>query len=44
MLLAIPDVPTTAQVAEARQLLEAADWVDGRITAGHQGARVKHNM
>jgi PKHD-type hydroxylase len=44
MLLAIPDVLTPAQVAEARQLLEAADWVDGRITAGHQGARVKHNL
>lgn len=44
MLLAIPDVLTPEQVADARRLLEAADWVDGRVTAGHQGARVKDNM
>ncbi len=44
MLIAIPEVLTPPQVAEARQLLDAADWVDGRITAGHQGARVKHNV
>lgn len=43
MLLSIPDVLTPAQVAEARPQLEAARWVDGRITAGHQGARVKMN-
>ena len=44
MLVAIPDVLSPAQVAEARALLEAADWVDGRVTAGHQGARVKDNL
>jgi PKHD-type hydroxylase len=44
MLLAIPNVLTPAQVAEARSLLEAAEWVDGKATAGHQGARVKDNM
>lgn len=43
MLLAIPDVLTDAQVAEARLHLESTEWVDGRITAGHQGARVKNN-
>lgn len=43
MLLAIPDILTAAQVAEARAVLEAAAWVDGRATAGHQGARVKDN-
>ncbi len=43
MLLAIPDVLTADQVAAARQSLASAEWVDGRITAGHQGARVKHN-
>lgn len=43
MLLAIPDVLTPAQTAEARRLLESADWVDGKVTAGHQGARVKDN-
>lgn len=44
MLLAIPNVLTPEQLAEARKLLEAADWIDGKATAGHQGARVKDNM
>ncbi len=44
MLISIPDVLTAEQVAQARQVLEAADWVDGRVTAGHQGARVKDNQ
>jgi PKHD-type hydroxylase len=43
MLLAIPNVLTPAQVAEHRAQLEAAEWIDGRATAGHQGARVKDN-
>ena len=43
MLLAIPDILTAQQVSEARAILEAAAWVDGRATAGHQGARVKDN-
>jgi PKHD-type hydroxylase len=43
MLVAIPDVLKREQVAHGRRLLEAAEWVDGRITAGHQGAHVKHN-
>lgn len=44
MLLALPNVLSPDQVAEARRLLEAADWVDGKVSAGHQGARVKDNM
>ncbi|HEX6739366.1 MAG TPA: Fe2+-dependent dioxygenase [Vicinamibacteria bacterium] len=44
MLLAIPDVLGPDQVAQARQLLERAEWVDGRITAGHQSARAKDNQ
>jgi len=44
MLLAIPNVLTPDQLAEARKLLEAAEWVDGKVSAGHQGARVKDNM
>ena len=24
--------------------MEQADWVDGRVTAGHQSAQVKHNL
>ena len=44
MLLQVPDVLTPEQVANCRELLESADWVDGRITAGHQSARAKDNM
>jgi PKHD-type hydroxylase len=43
MLLVIPDVLSAEQVAQARRLLDEADWVDGRVTAGPQSARVKHN-
>ncbi|HEX6545410.1 MAG TPA: Fe2+-dependent dioxygenase [Bryobacteraceae bacterium] len=35
---------TSAQVTEARALLDSADWVDGRITAGHQSGRAKNNL
>ena len=44
MLLAIPDVLTAEQVLRARQILENAEWVDGRVTAGHQSVRAKNNM
>jgi PKHD-type hydroxylase len=44
MLVAIPDVLTAAQVAQARQIFEQAEWIDGRVTAGHQSARAKNNM
>lgn len=43
MLLAIPNVLTAEQVAEGRAILQGAEWVDGRVTAGHQGAHVKNN-
>ena len=43
MLLSIPDVLTKEQVLEARKVLEVADWLDGRITAGHQSAKAKNN-
>jgi PKHD-type hydroxylase len=44
MLLQIPDVLTTAEVAHCRQVLEHAEWVDGRVTAGHQSGLTKDNM
>jgi PKHD-type hydroxylase len=44
MLLAIPELLTSEQVAQARRLLEGAEWVDGRVTAGHQSARAKDNL
>ena len=36
MLIQIPDVLSREQVAHARRLLDAAEWVDGKVTAGHQ--------
>jgi PKHD-type hydroxylase len=44
MLLPIPDLLTGAEILRARQLLDQADWVDGRVTAGHQSSRAKDNM
>ena len=43
MLLTIPDLLTDEQVTQARQLLDEASWVDGRVTAGVQSARAKEN-
>jgi PKHD-type hydroxylase len=44
MLLQISDVLMPEQVAHARRLLDEAEWVDGRVTAGFQSARVKDNL
>jgi PKHD-type hydroxylase len=45
MLVQIPKVLNAEQVRLAREKLAATDaWVDGRATAGHQGAQVKQNM
>jgi PKHD-type hydroxylase len=45
MLVQIPNVLTGESLRAIRSDLAApaAPWVDGRATAGHQGARVKHN-
>jgi len=43
MLLRIPDVIRPEQLARVRALVEGADWVDGRVTAGHQSAQAKQN-
>jgi len=44
MLLPIPEVLTADQLRRARQLFAQAEWVDGRVTAGHQSARAKDNL
>jgi PKHD-type hydroxylase len=44
MLLAIPDLLTAEQILQARQLLDNAQWIDGRVTAGHQSSRTKDNL
>jgi PKHD-type hydroxylase len=43
MLIVIPDVFNKDQVLELRAKLETAEWVDGRVTAGHQSAQAKNN-
>ena len=43
MLLTIPDLLSPEHVAKARQLLDSAEWVDGRVTAGPQSAQAKNN-
>src|ERR1044072_7663440 len=43
MLVHVPKVFDAAQLMECRRALDSAEWVDGRETAGHQFARVKHN-
>jgi len=44
MLLHIPDILTAEEVAHCNAVLRAADWVDGRATAGDQSGRAKHNL
>ena len=44
MLIAIPGILTSGEVARARRVLEDAQWTDGRATAGHQSMLVKDNM
>lgn len=44
MLLHIPGVFSADEVLRIRQALENADWADGKITAGFQSARAKHNL
>ena len=43
MIVQIPNVLDAGQLAAVRRRLDGAPWVDGRVTAGHQGAQVKHN-
>ena len=44
MLLQIPDILTAEQAAQCRNKIERAEWIDGRVTAGHQSARAKDNL
>ncbi|WP_088139395.1 Fe2+-dependent dioxygenase [Achromobacter xylosoxidans] len=43
MLIQIAEVFTPQEAAEIRRRLDAADWIDGKVTAGHQSAEVKRN-
>lgn len=43
MLVCIPEVLTKSEVADFRRIMDAAEWEDGRSTAGAQSAMVKRN-
>jgi PKHD-type hydroxylase len=44
MLLQVPKVLGDAEIARCLDVMGGAPWVDGRVTAGHQSARAKHNQ
>ncbi|MGZ6011819.1 MAG: Fe2+-dependent dioxygenase [Caulobacteraceae bacterium] len=44
MLVRIPALLSKDQVANFRRTLEAAPWVDGKVTAGAQSAQAKRNL
>ncbi len=43
MLLQIANVLSAEQVARFRARIDAASWVDGNVTSGHQSAQAKYN-
>lgn len=43
MLIAVPDLLSAAEVAEVRTIIDAAEWIDGNATSGHQAALAKNN-
>ena len=43
MLIAIPDLLDAAAVARLRARIDAAEWIDGNATSGHQSALAKRN-
>jgi PKHD-type hydroxylase len=44
MLMTIPDLLTADEVTLARKVLDTANWVDGKVTAGYQAQSVKENL
>ncbi|CAN5407166.1 Fe2+-dependent dioxygenase [soil metagenome] len=44
MLVVVPDVLTGEVLQAFRTDFAKAAWGDGRVTAGHQSAKVKHNL
>jgi PKHD-type hydroxylase len=44
MLLNIPNVLDAGKIEECHQALEAAEWSDGKATAGYLSSRVKNNV
>ncbi|NIJ18026.1 Fe2+-dependent dioxygenase [Sphingobium vermicomposti] len=44
MLTIISDLLDTRQIHDVRALIDAAQWVDGNVTSGHQSALAKNNL
>jgi PKHD-type hydroxylase len=44
MILHIPNVLSNEQIIKCKELLNKADWIDGRITAGAQAVHAKSNL
>lgn len=44
MLLHVPNVLTSAQLADLRGRIDKAPWIDGNETSGHQSALAKKNL
>ena len=44
MLLHVPRVLTREQVAQCKEMLVGAEWVDGKATAGITASKAKNNM
>jgi len=42
-MLAIPDLLSADELARLRGIIDAAEWVDGNVTSGHQSALAKRN-
>ncbi|OHD06454.1 Fe2+-dependent dioxygenase [Sphingopyxis sp. RIFCSPHIGHO2_12_FULL_65_19] len=43
MLIAVPDLLSAAELADVRAIIDAAEWIDGNATSGHQAALAKNN-
>ncbi len=44
MMIAIPDLLPPGQLARLRGIIDAAEWIDGNVTSGHQSALAKNNQ
>jgi PKHD-type hydroxylase len=44
MLLRVPQVLNSDELKQVQSLMAAAEWVDGKVTAGTQSAQVKRNI
>ena len=43
MMIEIPELLDAETVAKVRAIIDAAEWVDGNVTSGHQSALAKKN-